>query len=69
VRDLMHYGIQVPFRLAEYELHTADVINFFSRDASWELGGLFQDLLEEHKHCDAAKCSCPSGRDYVSVDG
>ena len=45
-----------------------ELIRTYCRDASWEFGGLYQDLLEEHKHCDAVKCVCPRGRDYVSTE-
>ncbi|CAB3999639.1 Hypothetical predicted protein [Paramuricea clavata] len=39
------------------------------RDAAWEDGNNFAELLEKYSHCDIQSCRCPLGRKYSSDSG
>ena len=42
---------------------------FIYRDASWEKGDAFADLLFQYSRCDAEKCICPHGREHEQRSG
>lgn len=42
---------------------------FISRDASWERGTTFNDLLFQYSLCDAKVCLCPKGNDFNAEFG
>ena len=42
---------------------------FIYRDASWEKGDAFADLLFQYSRCDAEKCICPNGREHEQRSG